>query len=82
MESIRIIPDLSETGFQDGNYDVTEYHGPLIVGGKAEGTESGKPVVMLGLEIEDGGWLVKQTTLSLFLTAADALKAKYGDPRT
>jgi hypothetical protein len=82
MESIRIIPDLTVQGFQDEDYEVTEYSGPLIVGGMSEGTESGKPVVMLGLEIEDGGWLVKQTTLSLFLTAADALKAKYGDPRT
>ena len=82
MESIRIIPDLTATGFQDDEYEVTEYSGPLIIGGMPEGTEAGKPIVMLGLEIDEGGWLVKQTTLSLFLSAADALKAKYGDPRT
>lgn len=81
MESIRIIPDLTQQGFQEDDYEVTEYHGPLVIGGMPEGTEEGKPVVTLGLEIEEGGWLVKQTTLSLFLAAADALKAKYGDPR-
>lgn len=82
MESIRIVPDLTQQGFQDGDYNVTEYHGPLVVGGMPEGTAAGNPVVMLGIETEDGGWLVKQTTLSLFLGAADALRAKYGDPRT
>ena len=59
-----------------------EYTGPLIIGGMGEGTVGGNPVVMLALKVGENEFLVKQTTLSLFLGAADALKAKYGDPRT
>jgi hypothetical protein len=82
MQSLRIITDLEQQGFSDEPHGVTEYHGPLVLGGLADGTEAGNPVVMIGLEVEEEGWLVAQTTLSLFLSAADALKAKHGDPRT
>lgn len=81
MESISIIPDLEVQGFQDTDYEVTEYKGPLIIGGMGEATAAGNPVVMIALEIGENEYLVKQTTLSLFLGAADALKTKYGDPR-
>lgn len=82
MESLRIIPDLEKQGYRDGEYAVTEYEGEVIVGGMAKGTEAGKPVVMIGLEDpETGGYLVVQTTLALFLSAADALKGRHGDPR-
>lgn len=35
----------------------------------------------LAMEVGEGEFLVKETTLSLFLTAADSLKERYGDPR-
>ena len=83
MESLRIVSDLTQQGFRPEEYGVTEHQGELIVGGMPQGTESGKPTVMLALEQPGGhGFLVAETTLSLFLTAADVLKAKYGDPRT
>lgn len=82
MEALTIIPDLEQQGFRDSPYGVAEHTGPMIIGGMAEGTENGKPVVMIGLDMgEEEGVLVAQTTLALFLTAADALKARYGDPR-
>lgn len=81
MESIRVIPDLEKTGFSDEPHEVIEYTGPLIVGGKADGTENNKPSVLVAFEVGDEEWLVKETTLSLFLTAADTLRARYGDPR-
>lgn len=82
MESLRIITDLEQKGFRDDSYAVTQYDGEVIIGGMDNGTELGKPVVMIGLEDpETGGYLVVQTTLALFLSAADALKFKYGDPR-
>lgn len=82
MESLRVILDLEQVGFRDSEYAVTEYEGEIIVGGMPKGTEAGKPVVMIGLEDpETGGFIVAQTTLALFLTAADGLRAKYGDPR-
>lgn len=82
MESLRIIPDLEQQGFRDGPYAVTKYEGEVVIGGMAEGTLAGKPIVMIGLEdVETGGYVVVETTLALFLTTANVLKAKYGDPR-
>lgn len=82
MESLNLILDLESKGFRDGEYPVSEYEGSLNIGGMAEGTEGKKPIVMIAFEDPTtGGYLVAQTTLALFLTAADGLKAKYGDPR-
>lgn len=81
MTILRIIPDLEVQGFKDGEYKVVEHVGEVSIGGMSRGTELGRPVVMIGLDLGDDGVLVAQTTLSLFLSAADALKAKYGDPR-
>lgn len=82
MESLRVVPDLEATGFRDGKYAVTEHQGDVVVGGMARGTAGGNPVVMIGIEDpETKGYLVVQTTLALFLTAADVLKARHGDPR-
>ena len=82
MIPLTLIPDLEVRGFREGTYGVTEYQGEIIVGGMPKATASGKPSVMIALEDpETGGYLVAETTLQLFLTAADALKAKYGDPQ-
>lgn len=76
MESLNIIPDLEEKGFRDGRYPVEEFKGQISIGGLGEGTLSGKPTVMIGFDLGEQV-LVAQTTLALFLSAADALKAKY-----
>lgn len=82
MESLRIIPDLEVVGFRDEPYVVTEHDGQIIIGGLARGTEAGNPVVLIAIDDpETGGFMVMQTTLALFLTAADTLKTKHGDPR-
>jgi hypothetical protein len=45
--------------------------------------ESGKPSVCIGVFLpNNGGCVLAETSLALFLTAADALKARFGDPRT
>jgi len=80
MEHIQIIPDLEEQGFKDGEYPTIDYKGPITIGGMDNGTASGKPVVLIGIEVGEDVMVV-QTTLALFLTAADMLKARYGDPR-
>lgn len=81
MESLRLVLDLEKTGFKDGIHQVLKHRGELVIGGMAKGTIAGKPVVMIGLDVEGHYVLVAETTLALFLTAADSLKAKYGDPR-
>lgn len=45
------------------------------------GTTGGKPTVALIVDLPDGRYVFAETTLALFLSAADALKAAHGDPR-
>lgn len=45
------------------------------------GMKSGNPSVSIRLDLPGGGVALAQTSLALFLMAADALKARYGDPR-
>jgi hypothetical protein len=54
----------------------------FTVSGLRDGTVNGEPSVALLIELENGEHVVAETTLRLFLTAADAMKARYGDPRT
>lgn len=51
------------------------------VAGLPGGMESGKPSVSLRLELDDGSTVLAETSLVIFLAAADALRARYGDPR-
>lgn len=47
------------------------------------GMQSGKPSVAIGVFLpNNGGCVMAETSLALFLSAADAFKARYGDPRT
>lgn len=81
METLRIVLNLEQHGFADGQpHKVKVHEGGVVIGGMSNGTQEGKPTVMIGLE-QGGNFLVAETTLRLFLTVADALKAKYGDPR-
>jgi hypothetical protein len=45
------------------------------------GMTSGQPSVAVIIELDDGRWVFAETSLKLFLAAADAFKGKYGDPR-
>lgn len=45
------------------------------------GMASGKPSVSVVVETADGRAVLGQTSLALFLSAADAFKARHGDPR-
>lgn len=67
-------PDLKATGYRQG-----ELRG---VAALPRGTESGKPTVTVRVELPDGTVVLAETTLTLFLSAADAFKARHGDPRT
>ncbi len=60
---------------------VVDNEQPIHVAALTEGMVSGKPSVGLGIVLPDGHWVFAETSLRLFLTAADALKARYGDPR-
>lgn len=55
--------------------------GPIFVAGLAAGMKSGAPSVAIRISLPDGTTVLAETSLSLFLTAADALRAAHGDPR-
>ena len=51
----------------------------LRVGGIPLGTNHGNAAVALAIQLEDGSWVIAQTTLRLFYNAARALGARYED---
>lgn len=54
---------------------------PLAIAGLEGGMESGKPSVGVRMDLPGGKVAVAEVSLANFLLAADALKAKFGDPR-
>ena len=53
----------------------------IHIAGLARGMVSGKPSVTIRFDLDDGTFAIAETSLALFLMAADGLKARYGDPR-
>ena len=51
------------------------------IGVLTAGMASGKPSVSMFFKLRDGRYAFFETSLVMFLTVADAFKAKYGDPR-
>ena len=62
-------------------HHVVPPHGEIRVAALDAGMVSGKPSVAIGIVLPNGEYVLAETSLSLFLTAADALKARFGDPR-
>jgi hypothetical protein len=71
-------PDLIEKR-KAGN--LVETREVLQVAGLSRGMASGKPSVSIRIDLPDGKTVFAETSLALFLSAADILKARYGDPR-
>ena len=80
MPMLRIIPDLDGATPEYAGKEAVEVQ-DFIVGGLPSGMASGKPSVAFLIDLPDGRYVFAQTSLQLFLAAADALKARYGDPR-
>lgn len=53
----------------------------ITISGLPDGMTSGAPSVALFIELPDGRVVFAETSLKLLLTAADALVARFGDPR-
>lgn len=47
----------------------------------AGGMSGGAPSVAVRIDLPDGQTVIADTSMALWLTAADAMKARYGDPR-
>lgn len=73
LEGDGAFSDIPARKMREGNFSA--------ITGLPDGTESGKPTICIRVDMVDGTTVLAQTTLALFLTAADAFKARYGDPR-
>lgn len=71
-------PELREAA-REGR--LIESKATMTITGLAAGMASGKPSVAIIIELPDGRVLFAETSLALFLSAADALRARHGDPR-
>lgn len=79
MEGDGAWPDLAERLARSiGEIPQTE---DLEIAALRGGMSSGKPSIMIRFNLPDGKVALGQTSLALFLSAAEAFKAKYGDPR-
>jgi hypothetical protein len=70
-------PDLAEKLGTEAHLEALEFSVALLEKGMA----SGKPSVMMRVDLPDGKFVIVETSLVLFLTAADAFRARAGDPR-
>lgn len=49
------------------------------IGVLQQGMSSGLPAVELAIRMDDGAWVIAETSLRLFQSAAQAFTARYGD---
>lgn len=85
MPVLTVVPRADQHGFVAlrGAQEIIHLAGdaPIEVGGLEGGMASGKPSVAFAFTLPDGSAVLAETSLALLLSAADALKAVYGDPR-
>lgn len=72
-------PDLAEKMATGQVIHLANDAPPIGITALAGGMVSGRTSVMLRLDLPDGRTVLAETSLTLFLTAADALRARYGD---
>lgn len=88
MPSLRIIPDAEKAAWPElqaaraaGRLVHLSDDADIAIAGLSAGMQSGDPSVSFTFALPDGRVVFAETSLRLLLTAADALKAKHGDPR-
>ena len=80
MPSVTITLDVDATPWTDlQRDDLIHIKEPIRVGGLPHGMKSGKASVAIALYLPDGRPVIVETSLELFLGAAPALRARYGD---
>ena len=51
---------------------------PIQISALPDGMASGRPSVAIRLDLPDGRTVIAETSMNLFLSAADVLRARYG----
>jgi len=60
--------------------DIIELQTPITVGVIPDGMTSGKPSVFFVFEFKGGKLVFAESSYALFIAAAKALQARYGEP--
>lgn len=60
--------------------DVIHLTGDFTVAALAKGMISGKPSVMIRIDLPDGRVVLQETSYALWMTASAALRGKFGEP--
>lgn len=81
MLHIHLEGDGALNAVAEGATGIVHVQNDVHVTALPHGTTGGKPSVAFGFRLPDGRLVIAETTLALFLLAADALKARFGDPR-
>lgn len=79
MPAIEI--NFNEPAWPDMEPDFIHTTEPIGVTALAGGMMSGAPSVAFRIKLPDGKYVIAETSLALFFTAADAMKIRFGDPR-
>ena len=80
MTTLTVLINGGEAWEDDPPRTITRFEGGIL-SALPRGTSSGKPSVALLVRDGDTGYLI-ETTLGLWLAAADLLRMAYGDPLT
>jgi hypothetical protein len=90
MPALSIVLDVEARGFRamrdlDGHNDPRLIHmgedARIELGALDAGMQSGAPSIAFCFDLPNGQVVLAESSLALLLTAADLLKARYGDPR-
>lgn len=79
MPSLHIILDGDNCWPDLLDKELIHYQGSISVAALTGGMASGKPSVALRFDFPDGRVLIAETSMALFLAAARAFRARFGD---
>jgi hypothetical protein len=81
MPHMRIVFDAEGAFPELAQKEIVQARSGITVSCLPAGMVSGKPSVSIMFDLPDGRVAFIETSLALFLSAADAFKARHGDPR-
>ena len=76
---LRLEGDGAFSDLQDKLDQVIHLTGPFTIAALEGGMTSGRPSIVIRIDLPDGKVILQETSVRLFLAAADSIKAKFGE---
>ena len=81
MHAIHLVLE-GEGAFADlADRGIIELDGDFTIACLADGMESGRPSVAIRIDLPDGRVVIQETSMRLFLAAADGMRGRFGDSK-